>query len=195
MSIQHVPFFDGHYIAVGASLNGGNVIENLLSVLRSWFSQLFVNDSLTTSDDELWARVQTLLMEETEYLKVGDGGLSNLEIDPLVFSERHLPEESAKVTGITDENLNDLGSVLFKVVQGLVINLNKIMPKDFLLQNGVSKLLLVGEARKPWFRLALERLYSDTSIDICSSETDCNAAFGCAVAASRYSVPALTILS
>jgi len=34
------PFFNGDYLLVGASLNGGNVLANFVAILQQWVSDL-----------------------------------------------------------------------------------------------------------------------------------------------------------
>lgn len=39
-SVTYFPYFDGHYLAVAASLNGGNVLAMFVNMLGQWIAEL-----------------------------------------------------------------------------------------------------------------------------------------------------------
>ena len=39
-AVSHVPYFDGSYLAVAASLNGGNALATFVGMLGAWMNEL-----------------------------------------------------------------------------------------------------------------------------------------------------------
>lgn len=130
--IEYFPYFKDEYLAVAASLNGGNVISLFVNMVQDWTKDL----GSPVSENKVWERVIVLGRQKP---------VASLKIQPTPFGERYQPDMTAMVTEIINRNL-DLGSVFHSLCEGLVENMCKMLPRDLLMQNGVNRIVGTGSA-------------------------------------------------
>lgn len=135
--VQYFPYFGGRYLSVAASLNGGNVLAAYVAALQRWVGELS-GGKHGVPQSKVWECI--LRLGEAE-----EGVNSSLKIHPILFGERHCPEERASVAGIGPSSLG-LGPITKALCAGLVDNIHEMMPKEELLSSGVQRLLGVGSA-------------------------------------------------
>ena len=85
---------------------------------------------------------------------------NGLKIKPTIFGERHQPEERGSVVGITNSNTS-LGQTFKALCDGVVDNLDRMMPSDFVKCNGVRRSLASGNvvAQNSIIQRRLEAVY------------------------------------
>ncbi|XP_024066992.1 sedoheptulokinase isoform X3 [Terrapene carolina triunguis] len=131
-AVAYFPYFDGNYLAVAASLNGGNVLATFVDMLARWMAEL--------GYEVLESNVYTQMINAA--LAQND---SRLSICPTVFGERHMPEQLASVTSITASDLS-LGHVTRALCHGIIQNLHSMLPFQHLKEAGVKRILGSGSA-------------------------------------------------
>ncbi|XP_041378902.1 sedoheptulokinase-like [Gigantopelta aegis] len=146
-SVDYFPYFDGQYLALAASLNGGNVVSEFVTMLQSWFSEF----SFSVSEEDVWRKLLSL---------AGVAEDNGLKIQPTIFGERYQPDEHGSVVGITNSNTS-LGQTFKAVCDGIIDNLDRMMPCDFVKCNGVRRILACGNvvAQNSVIRRRLEDVY------------------------------------
>ncbi|NWU97823.1 SHPK Sedoheptulokinase, partial [Upupa epops] len=146
-AIAYFPYFNGDYLAVAASLNGGNVMATFVDMVAQW-------------TEELGLEIQ----ESTIYTKIIKAALAQsdikLSVHPTIFGERHVPEQLASVTNITVSDLS-LGHVTRALCRGIVENLCAMLPVQCLVETGVRRILGSGSAlaRNEVLRQEVERIF------------------------------------
>ncbi|XP_069556790.1 sedoheptulokinase [Brachyistius frenatus] len=131
-SISYVPYFDDSYLAVAASLNGGNVLATFVETLTSWMKEL----GAELSDSGLYEKlIHCALKQET----------SDLTVSPTILGERHNPLGLGQVTNISPSDLS-LGHVVRALCRGVLGNITSMMPAECLQQAGVSRIVGSGSA-------------------------------------------------
>ncbi|XP_049891140.1 sedoheptulokinase [Epinephelus moara] len=130
-SISYFPYYDS-YLAVAASLNGGNVLATFVGMLTAWMKELGVE----LSDSCLYEKlIGCALRQET----------TDLRVSPTILGERHDPLSLAQVTNISTTNLS-LGHVTRALCRGVIDNITSMMPTELLQQAGVSRIVGSGSA-------------------------------------------------
>ncbi|KAL3270261.1 hypothetical protein HHI36_009316 [Cryptolaemus montrouzieri] len=129
----HLPYFDGSYLAVAASLNGGNSLATFVKVLQQWILEF----GFSVPQDRVWAKLIELSQEER--------AVSDLRINPTCLGERHDPELTASVTNINVGNLG-LGQVFRALCEGMISNLHSMMTKDVLKRANIGRIICSGSA-------------------------------------------------
>ncbi|XP_072230600.1 sedoheptulokinase isoform X2 [Leuresthes tenuis] len=132
LPISYFPYFDSSYLAVAASLNGGNVLATFVETLTTWMRELGVELSESCLYEML---IRCALNQET----------SDLRVSPTLLGERHSPLCLGQVTNISTSNLS-LGHVIRALCRGVVTNITSMMPADSLRQAGVSRIVGSGSA-------------------------------------------------
>ncbi|XP_053864710.1 sedoheptulokinase isoform X1 [Malaclemys terrapin pileata] len=131
-AVAYFPYFDGNYLAVAASLNGGNVLATFVDMLARWMAELGYE-----------------VLESNVYTQMINAALAQndtrLSICPTVFGERHMPEQLASVTSITASDLS-LGHVTRALCHGIIQNLHSMLPFQHLKEAGVKRILGSGSA-------------------------------------------------
>ncbi|KAM9117882.1 sedoheptulokinase isoform 3-T3 [Pangshura tecta] len=131
-AVAYFPYFDGNYLAVAASLNGGNVLATFVDMLARWMAELGYE-----------------VLESSVYTQMINAALAQnatrLSICPTVFGERHMPEQLASVTSITASDLS-LGHVTRALCHGIIQNLHSMLPFQHLKEAGVKRILGSGSA-------------------------------------------------
>lgn len=131
-SISYFPYFDNSYLAVAASLNGGNVLATFVEMLSAWMKEL----GAELSDSCLYEKlIHCALNQET----------SDLSVSPTILGERHNPLCLGQVTNISTTNLS-LGHMTRALCRGILDNITSMMPAERLQQAGVSRIVASGSA-------------------------------------------------
>ncbi|KAM4546869.1 sedoheptulokinase [Fundulus diaphanus] len=146
-SISYFPYFDSSYLAVAASLNGGNVLATFVETLTVWIKDFGAELSDSCMYEKL---IGCALSQET----------SDLMVSPTILGERHDPRRLGQVTNISACNLS-LGHVFRALCHGVVSNVASMMPLEHLQRAGVSRIVGSGSAlaRNEVLRQEVERAF------------------------------------
>ncbi|XP_038231658.1 sedoheptulokinase isoform X3 [Dermochelys coriacea] len=146
-AVAYFPYFDGNYLAVAASLNGGNVLATFVDMLACWMAEL--------GYDVLESRVYTQMINAALAQNA-----TRLSVCPTVFGERHMPEQLASVTSIAASELS-LGHVTRALCHGIIQNLHSMLPFQHLKEAGVKRILGSGSAlsRNEVLKQELEKVF------------------------------------
>ncbi|XP_068601040.1 sedoheptulokinase [Brachionichthys hirsutus] len=131
-SVSYVPYFKDSYLAVAASLNGGNVLAAFVEMLAAWLKELGTELS------------ETCLYEKLIHCGLGQES-SDLRVSPTLLGERHDPLCLGRVANISAANLS-LGHVTRALCHGVLDNLTSMMPAERLRQAGVRRIVSSGSA-------------------------------------------------
>ncbi|XP_053187000.1 sedoheptulokinase [Scomber japonicus] len=148
--ISFFPYFDSSYLAVAASLNGGNVLATFVEMLTAWMKELGVTGA-ELNDSCLYEKlIGCALNQET----------SDLRMSPTILGERHSPLCLGQLTNISASNLS-LGHVTRALCRGVLDNIISMMPAERLQQAGVSRIVGSGSAlaRNEVLRQEVERVF------------------------------------
>ncbi|KAK6190764.1 hypothetical protein SNE40_002558 [Patella caerulea] len=170
--IQYFPYFNGNYLALAASLNGGNVINQFVQMLVKWMKQFNVG----VSENDVWEK----LLKEGENVTLDE----HLEVKPTLFGERHAPSEFGTILGLTPKNFN-LPQLFNSICFGLIKNAQAMMPVEFLKSHNIEKIMGSGSvlSRNPLIRNHIKDLFKDfTFVD----GLDCDSATGAALCVIKY---------
>ncbi|XP_072834716.2 sedoheptulokinase [Pogona vitticeps] len=145
--VAYYPYFGNRYLAVAASLNGGNVIAVFVNMLLRWMAEL----GIQASESDLYPRVIQAAAAQA------DPGFA---ICPTVFGERHTPARLASVTGIAASGLS-LGHVTRALCRGVIQNLHSMLPSERLREAGVRQILASGSglSKNEAMRQEVEKAY------------------------------------
>ncbi|XP_033226647.1 sedoheptulokinase-like isoform X2 [Belonocnema kinseyi] len=151
--IEYFPYFDGKYIAVAASLNGGNTLATFVKSLQQWTMEL----GFSVPQSKVWERLIALGKE--------DSVINDMKITPTLLGERYAPEQTANVSGITLDTLS-LGHIFRSLCSGLIKNIHDMMPHDVLKKMEISRIVGNGSGLvrnvvlqkevSRWYKLPLE---------------------------------------
>ncbi|XP_015262370.1 PREDICTED: sedoheptulokinase [Gekko japonicus] len=145
--VTYFPYFDSRYLAVAASLNGGNVLATFVDMLVEWIAEL----GLEVPRSLLYPRMIQAALARAD---------TALSVCPTVFGERHRPEQRGSVTHIAASDLS-LGHVTRALCHGVVQNLHSMMSSQRLGEAGAKRILASGSAlsRNEVLRQEVERTY------------------------------------
>lgn len=129
--IDYFPYFDDQYLAVAASLNGGNVLVAFVKMLHQWIKYL----GAEISEKDIWKKLTTNNTDIT----------SDIVIDPTIFGERYQPGKRASVLNL-DSCSHQLNEIYFSICKGLVSNLQSFISSQVLQQNGIQRIIGNGNA-------------------------------------------------
>ncbi|KAE8622007.1 hypothetical protein XENTR_v10005061 [Xenopus tropicalis] len=146
--VAYFPYFNDHYLAVAASLNGGNVLASFITLLSDWIAELGL---AIPSSASLYTRVIAAGLSQHE---------THLTIDPTLFGERHTPDRLASVSNITAAELS-LGHATRALCHGIVQNLHSMLPSSRLQESGVRRIIGSGSAlsRNDVLRQEVEKIF------------------------------------
>ncbi|TMS14151.1 Sedoheptulokinase [Larimichthys crocea] len=131
-SISYFPYFKDSYLAVAASLNGGNVLATFVEMLTAWMKEL----GAELSDSCVYEKmIRSALNQET----------TDLRVSPTILGERHNPLCLGQVNNISPTNLS-LGHLTRAMCRGVLDNITSMMPAERLQQAGVSRIVGTGSA-------------------------------------------------
>ncbi|XP_043094242.1 sedoheptulokinase [Puntigrus tetrazona] len=130
--VAYFPYLHGSYLAVAASLNGGNVMATFVRMLESWMKEL----GLEINESRIYSQlIQSALVQPS----------TDLTVTAALLGERHDPASSASVSQISPSNLS-LGHVTRAVCRGVVENMATMMPPQSLQAAGVKCIIGSGRA-------------------------------------------------
>ncbi|OWK57304.1 Sedoheptulokinase [Lonchura striata] len=146
-AVTYFPYFNGDYLAVAASLNGGNVLATFVGMVAQWAQEL----GFQVQESAIYPRIIQAALAQKH---------SKLSVHPTIFGERHLPELLASVSSIGASELS-LGHVTRALCRGLVENLCSMLPVQHLEELGVRRVLGSGSAlaRNEVLRQEVERIF------------------------------------
>ncbi|KFP11940.1 Sedoheptulokinase, partial [Egretta garzetta] len=146
-AVTYFPYFNGDYLAVAASLNGGNVIAMFVDMVAQWTEEL----GLQVQESAIYTKIIKAALAQTD---------SKLSVHPTIFGERHVPEQLASVTNIAVSRLS-LGHVTRALCHGIIENLCSMLPVQCLMETGVKRILGSGSAlaRNEVLRQEVERIF------------------------------------
>ncbi|XP_038614996.1 sedoheptulokinase isoform X1 [Tachyglossus aculeatus] len=130
--IAYFPYFNGTYLSVAASLNGGNVLATFVSMLLQWMAEL----GLEVLESSVYSQMIQAALTQMD---------TTLTITPTLSGERHMPDQLASATGIAASNLS-LGHVTRALCQGIIQNLQTMLPFQQLREWGVERVIGSGSA-------------------------------------------------
>jgi hypothetical protein len=184
--LTFVPYLNNEYLAVAASLNGGNVIAAYIRSLREHVQFL---SGHTISEELIWKRL----------LSLNDGKaydpLNNQQsfiVNPLLNGERHVPEQALALFNVNRHNFT-FGDFFDKLCKALVVNIFRMFPVYLLKRFGVKRVYAVGNTfvqNSIMSTFLKERLQSQR-LQV-RLECDCDADYGVALITAdnvRPSVP------
>lgn len=150
--VSFFPYFHSSYLAVAASLNGGNVLAGFVAMLTKWMGEL----GAEMIDASVYEKLIGCALNQE---------ISDLNVHPTILGERHNPLCLGQVTNISPFNLS-LGHVMRALCQGVVTNITSMMPADRLQRAGVKRLVGSGTAlaRNQVLRQEVERAFSQMSV-------------------------------
>ncbi|XP_075220557.1 sedoheptulokinase-like isoform X2 [Lycorma delicatula] len=131
--VEYFPYFDGKYLAVAASLNGGNALATFISMLQQWTLDL----GFHVPQGTLWSKVTELGSQLSAE--------SSLVVIPTLLGERHVPQQNASVLNIDPGNLS-LSKMFKAICKGIITNLHSFIPREMLLDANISRILGIGSA-------------------------------------------------
>ncbi|KAK0141751.1 Sedoheptulokinase [Merluccius polli] len=132
--VSYFPFFDESYLAVAASLNGGNALATFVGMLSSWMRDLGVE--VSGGDSLLYDKLIGCALSQQH---------SDLVVSPALLGERHHPQLRGAVANISAGNLS-LGHVIRALCRGILDNLTSMMPVVLLQEAGVRRVVGSGSA-------------------------------------------------
>ncbi|NWW71555.1 SHPK Sedoheptulokinase, partial [Climacteris rufus] len=146
-AVTYFPYFNGDYLAVAASLNGGNVLAAFVGMVAQWTQEL----GLEVQESAIYTRIIQAALAQNH---------SKLSVHPTLFGERHLPEQLASVSNIGASELS-LGHISRALCCGIVQNLCSMLPVQQLQDVGVRRVLGSGSAlaRNEVLRQEVERIF------------------------------------
>ncbi|CAL8363698.1 unnamed protein product [Lota lota] len=149
--ISYFPYFDESYLAVAASLNGGNALATFVGMLRSWMKDLGVCVEVRGGDSSLYNTLIGCALSQPH---------SDLAVSPTLLGERHHPQLRGTVANAAAGNLS-LGHVTRALCRGVMDNLTSMMPAALLQEAGVRRVMGCGNAlsRNPVLREEAERAF------------------------------------
>lgn len=151
-AISYFPYFDSSYLAVAASLNGGNVVATFVDMLTKWMGELGAEIPKSSIYEKL---ISCALHQDT----------SDLSVCPTILGERHSPLCLGQVTHISPFNLS-LGHVTRALCHGVISNISSMMPANRLQKAGVTRVVGSGTAlaRNQVLRQEVERAFGQMSV-------------------------------
>ncbi|XP_061104763.1 sedoheptulokinase isoform X1 [Conger conger] len=145
--VSYFPYFDGTYLAVAASLNGGNVMATFVEMLTSWMKELGTD----VDDSTIYSRLIKAALDQES---------SDLTVSPTIFGERHNTSSLGQVCNISVSNIS-VGQVTRALCRGIMDNLASMLPPEALLESGVTQIMGSGSAlsRNEVLRQEAERAF------------------------------------
>ncbi|XP_069471297.1 sedoheptulokinase isoform X2 [Ambystoma mexicanum] len=131
-AVAYFPYFHNHYLAVAASLNGGNVLAEFVRMLIQWTADL----GHEVTDTTVYARIINAALACND---------AKLTVKPTIFGERHMPDLLASVSNICLSELS-LGHVTRSLCRGIVQNLHSMLPYEVLKEAGIMRIMGSGSA-------------------------------------------------
>ncbi|KAL5967268.1 Sedoheptulokinase [Taenia solium] len=194
------PFFHpNERIVVAASLNGGNVIERFIKMLRVWCRQLGCPAIETAQIYEKLSHAASNQLEHDDSPIATMMSVSEINVDPRLFGERYCESVEAKdyegaetteavttgasVTNIHPDDVFSLPAIYAAVCRGVVRNLVSMAPPELLVWANVKQLYCMGGAlkRNPLLLHQLKSEYSRADVTCVSEDNVVEACVGAAL--------------
>lgn len=135
-AVLYFPYFEGRYLAVAASINGGNALATFIRMLQQWTLDL----GFHVPQSALWEKAVALGLAVPEEAQAGLATVS-----PTLLGERHTPNLRAVVSNLDPSNVG-LGAVFRALCKGVVSNLHNMMPREVFVRHGVQRIIGGGSA-------------------------------------------------
>lgn len=131
-SIDYFPFVSGQYLAVAASLNGGNVLRSLVDFFLETTKNL---TGIELSEEAFWTKINELeqLNQEEEEEE------EEVQIVPRLFGERHEPDSCFTMANIRTQVPN-LMQLIRELFRSLVENILDMMS----VKHGLADIVCTG---------------------------------------------------
>lgn len=145
--VAYFPYLHGSYLAVAASLNGGNVMATFVRMLDSWMKEF----GLEVNESRIYSQlIQSALAQPN----------TDLTVTSTLLGERHDTTKSACVSQISPSNLS-LGHVTRAMCRGIIENMATMMPPQSLQAAGVRCIIGSGSALScnPILQQEVERVF------------------------------------
>ncbi|XP_057668448.1 sedoheptulokinase-like isoform X2 [Diorhabda carinulata] len=148
LPLYYWPYFGQQYVAVAASLNGGNSLATFVKMLQQWVMELGFN----VPQSKVWEKLLAISIE--------DSAVSDLEIRPTCLGERYNPDLAASVSNIHVGNLG-LAQVFRALCRGLMENLHSMIPREVLQSAKITRIVGNGSglSRNKILQKEVEKLY------------------------------------
>lgn len=145
------------------------MLEKFVDMLMDWNHGLGVE----VNREKIWQK----LLDQSENKN------STLQIEPLLFGERHDKLTYASLSNLRHDNLN-VGNIFRGICLGLVRNLHSMMGKDLICKLNCERIVATGGAlsRNSFLKTCLESEFDYLPI-VYTSATD--AAYGAAIYAKK----------
>ena len=156
-TLEYFPYFGGTYVAVAASLNGGNCLAAFVKMLQEWVVDL----GLSINQSKIWEKTIQLGQNAQESLTEAEAAEDQLiVIHPTLFGERHDPHLKGSVTNLTANNLG-LGHVTQAICKGIAKNLGEMMSPQMLTEAGLTRIVGSGAclSRNPVLKAEVQDVY------------------------------------
>lgn len=150
VTIEYLPYFNNTYLAVAASLNGGNVLATFVKMLQQWILEF----GFSVPQSKVWEK---LIAVGSNVKDVPSG----MDIKPHLLGERHAPTSKASVENIDLSNIQ-LGQVFKSLCESIIQNLHSMMSKDELQKANIKRIVGNGSglSRNAVLQKAVEHYYS-----------------------------------
>lgn len=137
VAVEILPYFGDKRLAAVAGLNGGNVMNCFITMIKHWLRELVVSG---VGDEQFLDKV---LLDRLVILGRTSPQASTIKILPTIFGERHDPSLLARAVGISCDNAT-LGGLFRAISEGVVDNIFQLMPVEVLVDHGVTKVFGSG---------------------------------------------------
>lgn len=154
-AVEYYPYFGGRYLAVAASLNGGNVLAAFVRMLQQWTHEL--GDGVPQAT--IWERLLACGSDDRGGTALSDADLP--VVDPMLYGERHQPGARGAVRNLGPVCVG-LGDTVRAICRGLLQNLHSMMTRERLVQANVGRVVGTGSAltRNPVLQQAVRDMYN-----------------------------------
>ena len=147
-TFEYFPYFGDTYVAVAASLNGGNCLAAFVKMIQNWAVDL----GLSINREKIWEKTIALGQNvDSENLMV---------ISPVLFGERHDPDLQGAISKIGPDTCS-LGQVTKAMCRGIAENLAKMMSPELLQKAGIQRIVGSGACltRNPVLKTEFQERY------------------------------------
>uniref|UniRef100_A0A0M3HF18 FGGY_N domain-containing protein n=1 Tax=Ascaris lumbricoides TaxID=6252 RepID=A0A0M3HF18_ASCLU len=161
------PFFDGFHLITAASMNGGNAVHLLAEKIVEWASSLSSCNTELQLDFEKFEKI----------LKSASDNASSVNVQPTFYEER--AEHSLSIIRglLPDTTITEL---LHATAKGVISNLSRLLPANILRANGVTRLILAGNAGKAPYVHYISEVFDGFEV-VTNIEHAASAAYGAAL--------------
>lgn len=137
-----VYFISEKVLIASLSLNGGNVLDNLIDTIFDWNIELgLLSNNIDSKEmrDNIWNK----LMELGDKFCKPDS--EEIIIKPLIFAERHNTTTFGSILNISRSNCS-IGEIFASVCKGIVRNLKDMMTTKLLKKMNCQRIVASGSA-------------------------------------------------